>query len=275
MTATANTIWRVPAYLPYLQPPLTVEAIASAEKEIGYKLPKEYLDLLKVQNGGYLRYTLPETVHDKIAGIGPNFPSLTDFNWEECQEYVSYPLQGLVPFDGDGHWHLCLDYRQNAGAPAVTHVDVECDHEYPVAESFAAYLAMLEMDDIDDVWVVEAVPEIGKFESVLSAALGIQFDPPDTFTHGYPIHGARVGDESDRQWVWLSPNTVPRGFVRPNDRRYAELKDLLPGFAPRYPEAPADGCILSATDAVQSKVLRACVQAGMAIRPLRDYVLST
>src|SRR5262249_51521326 len=74
--ATADTIWRVPAYFPYLQPPLTDEAIGSAEAEIGYKLPTDYLNLLRKQNGGYIRYSLPENVHDTIAGIGPYFPSL-------------------------------------------------------------------------------------------------------------------------------------------------------------------------------------------------------
>ena len=72
--------------------------MAAAEKEIGYRLPSEYLNLLRKQNGGYIRFSLPEMVHDTIAGIGPNFPSLTGFDWEEWQEDdVSYPLQGLVP----------------------------------------------------------------------------------------------------------------------------------------------------------------------------------
>ena len=60
MGATADTIWQVPAYLPYLQPPLTDEAVAAAEKEIGYKLPSEYLNLLRRQNGGYIRVSLLE-----------------------------------------------------------------------------------------------------------------------------------------------------------------------------------------------------------------------
>src|SRR5215510_10309603 len=129
MIANAENIWRVPAYLPYLQPPLTEAAIGSAEEELGCKLPPEYLNLLKKQNGGYIRYSLPKKVHDSIAGIGPHFPSLTGFDWDECQDDVSFQLAGLVPFDGDGHWHLCLDYRQNSTAPVVTYVDVECDRE--------------------------------------------------------------------------------------------------------------------------------------------------
>ena len=129
MNANADNIWRVPAYLPYLQPPLTNDAVANAEEIIGYSLPEELLALLWKQNGGYIRLSLPEMVHDSIAGIGPHFPSLINFDWDEVQEYVSFQLQGLVPFDGDGHWHLCMDYRADSERPSVAYVDVECDSE--------------------------------------------------------------------------------------------------------------------------------------------------
>jgi len=126
VNASADTIWKVPAYLPYLQPPLTDEAVEAAEQRIGYKLPSEYLDLLRKQNGGYIRFSLPEMVHDSIAGIGPYFPSLTKLDWGEWQEQVIFPLQGLVPFDGDGHWYLCLDFRDSSRTPSITHADIEC-----------------------------------------------------------------------------------------------------------------------------------------------------
>ncbi|MDR3159734.1 MAG: SMI1/KNR4 family protein [Zoogloeaceae bacterium] len=76
-------IWRKPPCLPYVQPELTDEAVREAEQTLGVKLPKEYIELLKIQNGGYIAYTLPESaavnaVHDGIAGIGPNYPSLVE-----------------------------------------------------------------------------------------------------------------------------------------------------------------------------------------------------
>jgi hypothetical protein len=177
MGATADTIWRVPAYLPYLQPQLTEEAIASAEEVLGYKLPTEFLDLLWKQNGGYMRYSLPETVHDSIAGIGPHFPSLTGFDWDEDQEYVSFPLHGLVPFDGDGHWFVCLDYRREPTTPSVAYVDVECDRQSEIADSFQAYLSLLRIDTGDE-FVLEKVEDIETLKSKLSKALAINFDPP-------------------------------------------------------------------------------------------------
>ena len=114
MPATPQTIWQVPAYLPYLQPPLTDEIVDAAQKTIGHPLPKEYVDLLRQQNGGYIRYRLENRLNEEIAGIGPNFPSLTKVQWDDAQECVSFPLQGLFPFDGNGDWNLCPDYRKDA-----------------------------------------------------------------------------------------------------------------------------------------------------------------
>ena len=270
MGANAETIWRVPAYLPYLQPPLSDEAVAEAEKSIGYALPAEYLRLLRKQNGGYIRFSLPKTVHDSIAGIGPHFPSLTGFDWDECQDDVSFQLRGLVPFDGDGHWHLCLDYRQNSFAPVVTYVDVECDRESHVADSFSDYLAELQIDASDEYVLVGA--EIEKLKADLSQLLGVAFDPPDTWAHGYATHRARFGGKDDQEWIWISPNTVPRGFVRPDDNRFAELKDLLPGYASRYPEAPEDSFIMSATGGVRSKVIEAFTRSQVTVHALSEYV---
>jgi hypothetical protein len=271
MVATADTVWDVPAYLPYLQPALTDQAVASAEKQIGYTLPSEYLNLLRKQNGGYIRFWLPEMVHDTIAGIGPHFPSLTQFNWEECQEHVSFPLRGLVPFDGDGHWHLCLDYRHNPRSPSITHVEIECNRECAVAASFADYLRLLRVR-IKDEYVIEGVNDLEMVKSALSLQLSAAFDVPDTSAQGYPIERARLGTKENPQWAWISPNTVPRGFVRKDHRRYSELKDLLPGHGERFPELTAGSYILSATEGVRTKVIDACRRSQLIVRPLRDCV---
>lgn len=267
MSASAHTIWRVPAFLPYLQPPLTEALVAAAEATIGYKLPSEYLALLREQNGGYIRFELPEIVHDTIAGIGPNFPSLTNFDWDEVKEYVSYPLDGLVPFDGDGHWHLCLDYRKNPDTPAITYADVECDTESSVADSFCDYLALLRPADSGN-YALEGVPDIEWLKGELTRSLGVAFEPTDTWANGYPIERVRLGNHQDPQWLWISPNTVRRGFVRADDPKYEVLKDLMPGTADRFPGLPSGSYILSTTDRVRRRVLDACEQVGFPARPL-------
>jgi len=269
MTATLENIWQVPAYLPYVQPPLTKASVKAAETKIGHKLPIEFLNLLRKQNGGYIRFSLPGTVHRTIAGIGPHFPSLTDFDWNECRESVSFPLQGLVPFDGDGHWHLCLDYRKATNSPKVSYVDIECNRQSTIANSFGDYLDKLRLDVKDD-FVIEEV--LDKVKAQLSKVLRIKFEPPDTWAHGYPVHRASLGTQRSPQWLWISPNTVPRGFVRRDDKRYRALKHLMQGAALRFPEVPATASILTATDAVQARVVRACLQSQLLIRPLSEYL---
>jgi hypothetical protein len=271
MPATAQSIWQVPAYLPYVQPPLTPKAIAAAEKKLGYKLPAEYLNLLHQQNGGYIRYSLPDLVHDSIAGIGPHFPSLTEFDWDEVQEYVSFPLKGLVPFDGDGHWHLCLDYRRKPAAPTITYVDIECDRQTPIAKSFADYLAKLQLE-ANDEYVLTGFPTIKAAATALSTKLGLTFERPDSWAHGYTEYCSSFGKKSDPDHLWLSPNTVPRGFVRKDDDRSAELKNLMPGQAPRYPELPANAYLVSITDGGRPKLIQKAQKAGLLLRPLHEFL---
>jgi hypothetical protein len=125
---------------------------------------------------------------------------------------------------------------------------------------------------VSDEHVLEVVSDIEKVKSALSSLLGITFDPPDIWAHGYATQRARLGTKESPQWVWISPNTVPRGFVRKDDRRYCELKDLLPGNAERFPELPPSSYILKATGGVRAKVIGAFTQCGLTVRPLRECV---
>ncbi len=50
-------IWGVPVYTPYVHSQLTDDMIRGAEEKLGVTLPQVLLDLLKQQNGGYLRKT--------------------------------------------------------------------------------------------------------------------------------------------------------------------------------------------------------------------------
>lgn len=270
MRASADVIWRVPAYLPYLQPPLTETAIIHAEYVIGYRLPNAYLDLLRKQNGGYIRFELPNIPHRKIAGLGPHYPNLTDFDWEEDQEYVDYPLKGLVPFDGDGHWYLCLDYRSNSKSPTITFADIECNEESYVAGSFDEYLGMLRFCVVDG-FVLEGVGDIEAVKRELSRRLGTSFETLDDRDRGYSSDRARLPSTKEPEWLWISPNSVRRGFVRPDDPRYSALREEMPGFADRFPLLPPNCYILSTTSGAQTHVRDACTQAGLVPRPLSKY----
>jgi hypothetical protein len=272
MPATPRSIWAVPSYLPYLQPPLSPETIAEAEQQIGYHLPDSYLELLRIQNGGYIRYSLADTPHDVICGIGPHFPSLTDFDWSAYRSDVSYELDGLVPFDGDGHWNLCLDYRRKSMSPSITYIDVECDSETHIAASFAEYLQLLRIEDDGDDFVVSEIDDIEVFKRKLGDQMGVEFEAPDLWAHGYPTHRAPGGIEGSHEWLWISPNLVASGFVRSEDERYEELKHLMEGDALRYPELPEDSYIITATSRLHKALLQACNALTINIRPFSDYI---
>ena len=53
-----------------------------------------------------------------------------------CILTVGLELTGLVPFDGDGHWYLYLDYRHNNTQPEITFIETESDYEKPIAKPF-------------------------------------------------------------------------------------------------------------------------------------------
>jgi hypothetical protein len=285
MPASPQTIWSVPAYLPYVQPQLTEAVVREAERALGVALPVEYLDLLRVQNGGYLRYTLPELAHSTISGIGPHFPSLTDFSWDEVREHVSFELDGLIPFDGDGHWHLCLDYRSSSpGAsgsvavqagqtgPRVTYVDIECDREALVARSFAEYLEMLRLRVSDEEYVYVPSSDLEEAVRALSVSLGVTFEEPDSWAQGYPEYRANLGTEDDPEWLWVSPNRVPKGYVREEDPRFAELQNAAPGHALQYEDLPSQALLLQVTDGAREMLLTAARGAGLDLRPLAELV---
>jgi hypothetical protein len=273
MSALTTTIWQVPAYLPYLQPTLTDQMVKEAERSIGYRLPDSYLALLRNQNGGYIRYTLPQSVHNLIYGIGPHFPSVTGFDWNDCREYVSYQLDGLIPFDGDGHWYLCLDYRRDRMNPSVTHVEIDCDMECEVAPCFSDYLALLQIDAGEGDFLIPGISDLARNLNSLADRLGVHFEPADCDTYGYPVYRARAGTATNPEWLWISPNLVPRGFVKPDDPRYEELRTLLPGEAYQYPELPDSSYLLKVTDGLRTAALRACKELSIDIRPLTEYAV--
>jgi len=234
--ASPKTIWRIPVYLPYLQLDLTDEAISAAERKIGHTLPQSFIALLREQNGGYIRYSLEDLPHEQIYGIGSSFPSLIDFDWEDDQEYVGFQLDGLVPFDG----------------------------------SFDEYLGLLKVDIEDRDFVLPSVDDIDATLTALTSEMGIQFEPPDSWAHGFPQHRAR-GLSEEPEWIWVSPNLVQRGFVRDDDARYEELRDRLPGEGSRYPGLPDSSFLLTVTEGLRADVVSACRAKSIDIRPLSEY----
>lgn len=271
MVVHINDIWRVPAYLPYVQPALTSEALLSAENTLGYKLPIELVRLLEIQNGGYIRPSTPHNINDVIKGIGPYFPSLTDIDLDEWQEFVTFPLKGLVPFDDDGRTYLCLDYRDSVDSPSVTLIGMTNEEQYVVAKSFSEYLSILKFET-DRLFVIEDISNIDAVLHDLSLCLKISFDSLDLSMYGYSMYLANMSTSETREWLRISPNDVPKGFIRPQGPRYAQLKNAMPGAGKQYPMLPDKCLILSVTDGACEALIKGCSEIYLPIYPLAKYV---
>lgn len=120
---------------------ITDEDIRNAEERLGYKLPQEYIDLIKVKNGGVPKnqYFITEEktswgtdyIHvDALFGIGD----------EENDEYTikewTYEIAGIkgiviAPYISDRKAVIILNYSNylGGGEPEVAYVDAEYQYE--------------------------------------------------------------------------------------------------------------------------------------------------
>jgi hypothetical protein len=253
-------LWSAPAFLPYVQPPLTEECVAAAERQHAVRLPLFYVAMLRQQNGGYLRGV--RGVSTCLAGIGPKFPSIVQDNawWRPRhgtpEVWVPPCSELLVPFDGDGHWDMCFDYRLHGGLsePAVTYVSCESECEESIAPSFESYLASLEDSLAADTRLY------GEFDAELVAhrlADRLRTGTPtvDNFAHGYDQWRLRM--PGDAEWIWCSPNRVPTGFDRVGDKVTTTETTTL-----QILEDPGCSVLVAVTDGSRSRCLDALASLG-------------
>jgi hypothetical protein len=265
-----TNIWKVPAYLPYVHDLVSERIVKDAETKLRVSLPRSYVELISEQNGGYVRRVLPDIPHRMIWGIGSEFPSITEPHrelrrWARKGRRFWEKTLPLVPFYGDGHWYLCLDYRGETAEPHVTFIDLEIEEEHAIADTFDGFLSLLRPDgsptDLGIVvdWTIESAAQ------VLASALGVPFDDQGSWAYGYPVWGGSLGDAANPQWCWLSPNEVARGFVREDHERFKDLNDRMPGLAKRFPEFPDVAVEISCTEGVSERVRDACKRAFMQV----------
>lgn len=271
-------IWRKPIYLPYLQPELTDEMVSNVEEKLGYKLPAAYIAILKEQNGGYIRYTLPDydfALHGIICGIGPYYPNIIDERapLKDSDDFVSFETDGLLPFDGDGHWYICMDYRENKTEPAVTYIDLELDIQKKVADNFADYLSQLgyyhyeAYGDDDFGYAIETDLSIQEMTAIVGKALGVEFEPLED-----DIEFATYRSTDGPPFIFFSPNKVRYGKVEPNDERYEELKPLTNGTALSYPQLPESAILFSCYDESEEQRIIRALSPGFTVKHLREYI---
>jgi hypothetical protein len=140
-------------------PKLTAELVSDAERQLGYRLPRAYIDLLFERNGGRpVRRCFPMTARtswaedhikiDALVGIGGTVGIVDDDGLGSAYmiEEWGYPRIGVVicAMPSGGHDTIMLDYREcgPSGEPAVVYID-EDRSIHPLARTFAEFLGSL------------------------------------------------------------------------------------------------------------------------------------
>lgn len=110
---------------------LTDNMIINAEKKLGVKLPSSYIELCRIQNGGYITYdAFPTPVPTGWADDHINVDNIRGIEEEGILSNDYYIEEWELPKDillicGDGHTWTALDYRQTKEEPPVIYIDLE------------------------------------------------------------------------------------------------------------------------------------------------------
>ncbi len=156
----------------YISEPVSDLKLKQIEKQLGYKLPAAYIELMKKQNGGIPHNNCFPTNkatswaedHVMISGIlgiesEKRYTIGGEFGSQFMIEEWGYPNIGI--YFGDcpsaGHDMICLDYRESGahGEPCVVHVDQESDYAITrLADNFESFVKGLvhesKFDDGED-----------------------------------------------------------------------------------------------------------------------------
>jgi len=143
-------------------------AIASIEKELGYKFPASYIELMRIQNGGLVNRSCFPTSEENswaddhiaitgIMGIGreKTYSVCGELGSRFMIEKWGYPEDGIYICDcpSAGHDMILLDYSKcgKDGEPEVVHVDQEADYRKTfLAADFETFIKGLkEEEDFD------------------------------------------------------------------------------------------------------------------------------
>lgn len=273
-----KNLWNRPVYLPYFKPGLTDEMVKGAEQQLGYKLPQAYIKILKEQNGGTINYTFPDydlQLHTSIFGIGPNYPNIVDERLPllDSAPFVSFDVSQLLPFDGDGHWYICMDYRNNKTEPEVTFVDMEEDIARKVANDFSEYLSKLAYHQFDHgfgddySYVIDTDVPIQQVVEHIQKRTGIILKNNST----KPVRSqyqSISGYPSTTVWT----NKTSFGSMNENDEVSEDLKPLLELPAVRYIELPETALFISCDDELYEQVLIKELSTDFTIRHMREYI---
>lgn len=262
--------WKKPIYLPAVQADLSDAMVAEFEQKTAYRLPEKLIELLKIQNGGYVERVYFEYYIRQIWGIGKKYACLlhlTDLDPDELPE-LDFSLDGLIAFDGDGHFYHCLDYRKNPDNPQISFIDIECNDDRVIAENFDDFLADLWVDT-ENIWVIQSDKSLHEVVEVLSQKLSSSFEQSDEFAYGYDYFSTRYLNE---HLIFASANQVPYAFAREGERNFEQLKNYVGKTALQYPQLDENTTILTIWDEKTAQLVQEKLTGIFKMTALEDLI---
>lgn len=131
----------------YKLEPLTVEMLKKAEETFKIKLPLSYINILREQNGGYIKFDshssdTPNSWADDHINVDHIF-GIGEENGILKSQYLikEWDLpNNVVLISGDGHGWIALDYRNTREEPPIIYMDVDLGRIIELAPDFDSFL---------------------------------------------------------------------------------------------------------------------------------------
>lgn len=216
----------------YKLEPITDKDIERAEEKLRIKLPTSYINLLKVQNGGYINFdSFPSDVPTSWADNHINVDHILGIGEENGILESEYLIQewglpkNIILVSGSGHSWVAFDYRNTKEEPPVIYIDVDSGQIIELAPNFKTFLNGLYVEEIDheDSYYEQDVKHWTKDE--LDTALSTTNEQEITLAMNY-LYENTNGNEHfiEQKLIILLQNPV------------LEIKQLAANFANHFNE---------------------------------------
>jgi hypothetical protein len=243
-----SRFWHFPKFIPNLVPGATPEQLVDFETQLGFRLPETYRALLLEHNGGAIANDVLQESHlsllQHISGIRHNDmlrTSIIDRLPDEDRSYTQWSK--VFPFDGDGHFYFCLDYRHQNLDPAITYFDIEWKvEEVHIADNFDELVMLLRKACVSKVIGIQSRLSLEELAESLQGILGLAMDlnflqrSPKSIV--FPIPSDSVS-YSGRLNAILEPAQMPCGYTLDGwsyNPIFAHLLDQTDYLLPDFPE---------------------------------------
>jgi hypothetical protein len=150
-----NSIWHKDDEY-YKLEPLTDEMVKEAEEKLKIKLPQSYINILKEQNGGYIKLdSYPSEVPTSLADNHINVDHILGIGEKNSILESEYLIEewglpnNIVLISGSGHSWIALDYRDTKEEPPIIYIDVESEQIIRLAPDFGSFLNGLFVDETE------------------------------------------------------------------------------------------------------------------------------